>query len=183
MVGTSVSIEKFVKINDVNFKFFYQNFNIFFDDFIPDRGSDNLVPSDSQIYNWYKFIADNYPKIQPVRDLIENKSNKMHCLSLNKITIFPDNRTSNCRWHRYKQEDFNTKFEINDNAGMMQNFIDTQGCLSCEYYSRCGFRCFTQWDWKNRQKDMDICPMKAFFNHITSKEQSNRDQDLYIENI
>jgi sulfatase maturation enzyme AslB (radical SAM superfamily) len=172
LVGTKGSIKKFIQNDDVYFKHLYKHFNIYFDDFIPDAGADTSIPSDREFFEWYSFIAKNYPKIQPVAELIENKTNKMHCLSLNKITIFPDNRTSNCRWHRYKQSDFGTKLNMHDNAGMMQSFIDQNGCLSCEYFKRCGFRCFTQWDWKNRQRDMDICPMKAFFNELGDSHQS-----------
>lgn len=167
LVGTKQSIKKFITDSDVYFKYLYNNFNIFFDDFIPDNGADASVPTDQEFYEWYLFIAKNYPKIQPVADLLENKTNSMHCLSLNKVTIFPDNRTSNCRWYRYKQSDFGTKLNMKDNSGMMQNFIDEMGCLSCEFFSRCGFRCFTQWDWKNRVRDMDICPMKKFFYEVT----------------
>lgn len=174
LVGTSGSIEKFLKNDDPYFKYLYQNFSLYFDDFIPDQGADDSIPSDRELYNWYLFIAENYPRIQPVADLISNKTNKMHCLSLNKITIFPDNRTSNCRWHRYEQNDFGTKLDMHDNAGMMQNFIDQNGCLSCDHFQRCGFRCFTQWDWKNRKRDMEMCPMKAFFNRIVSKELSGK---------
>jgi len=172
LVGTTQSITAFMSDKDDYFKWLYATFTIYFDDFIPDKGSDDMVPSDSLLYSWYCFIADHYPKIAPVSDLITNESNTMHCLSLNKITIFPDNRTSNCRWHRYDQGDFNTKLDMHDNAGMMQTYIDELGCLSCEYYKRCGFRCFTQWDWKNRDADLTApkCPMKAFFNYITADE-------------
>lgn len=166
-VGTKPSIEKFLKNDDEYFKYLYNTFNIYFDDYIPDKGHDNLIPSDKLIYDWYVFMAENYPNIAPVNELLINENNQMHCLSLNKLTIFPDNKTSNCRWHRYDQNDFNTEFNIHDNAGMMQNFMDSNGCLSCEYFKRCGLSCFTQWDWKNRVKDMDICKMKAFFNFVT----------------
>lgn len=168
-VGTVESITNFMKDDDDYFKWLYSNFNIYFDDFIPDKGTDEMLPPDSMIYEWYKFIADKYPKIAPVADLLKNDTNEMHCLSLNKLTIFPDNRTSNCRWHRYDQDDFNTTLDMADNAGMMQTFVDDQGCLSCEYFQRCGLRCFTQSDWRNRQRDMSDprCPMKAFFNYVT----------------
>ena len=170
LVGTVEAIRIFMEDKDKYFKeYLYPTYNIYFDDFIPDKGLDASLPPDSMIYEWYKFIADNYPKINPVATLLENDFNEMHCLSLNKLTIFPDNRTANCRWHRYDQDDFITKFDIHDNAGMMQTYIDEQGCLSCEYYQRCGLRCFTQTDWRNRERDMQDpkCPMKAFFNYVT----------------
>jgi len=177
-VGTTQSIKKFMNNDYEFFKWLYNNFSIYFDDYIPDKGFDYLVPPDSMIYNWYKFIADNYPKIAPVHDLLINDHNQMHCLSLNKLTIFPDGSTANCRWDRYDQTDFVTKYERDDNAGMMQRFIDDNGCLSCEYFNRCGFRCFTQWDWRTREKDMGMCPMKAVFNYVTKGEQWVQSQTL-----
>jgi len=59
--------------------------------------------------------------------------------------------------------------DIHDNAGMMQTYIDEEGCLTCEYFQKCGLRCFVQADWRNRNRDMQNpkCPMKAFFNYIT----------------
>lgn len=176
LVGTVSSIKEFMKDEDDYFKWLYEIFNVYFDDFIPDKGSDDEIPSDSLTYEWYKFIADHYPKINPVRTLLENEKNEMHCLSLNKLTIFPDNRTSNCRWHRYDQGDFNTEFDIHNNAGMMQNYLEENQCLSCEYFNRCGFRCFTQWDWRNRNKDMNMCMMKAFFNYITKGVEWKREK-------
>ena len=154
--------------DDEYFKYLYSRFNIYFDSFIPEKGTDDMMPSDSLIYEWYKFMADKYPKIRPVSTLLANEKNDMTCLSLNKITIFPDNRTSNCRWHQYDQNDFKTEYNIDDNAGMMQAHLDEQGCLSCEYFQKCGLRCFTQADWRNRKQDMSNpkCPMKAFYNYV-----------------
>ena len=166
-VGTKKSILSFINNDDVYFDYLYDTFPIYFDDFIPDKGSDESIPSDTLMYEWYMYVATHYPKISPMAELISNENNPMHCLSLNKITIFPNNSTSNCRWYRYDQNDFNTELDMHDNSGMMQNYLDELGCLSCDYYQRCGFRCFTQWDWKNRKSDMNTCPMKSFFNEIT----------------
>jgi hypothetical protein len=171
LVATSESVKRVLLDDDEYFKWLYDNFTLYFDDFIPDKGSDHMIPTDSELYEFNCFIADNYPEITPIKELVENTENKMHCLSLNKVTIFPDNRTSNCRWHRYDQDDFNTEFDISDNTGMMQTYMETQGCMSCEYFSRCGLRCFTQADWRGRVRDMDICSMKAFFNYTTKGEK------------
>lgn len=170
LVGTIPSIHEFMKDRDEYFKNeLYGKYNAYFDSYIPEHDFDDLMPPDSLMYKWYKFMADTYPKLKPVSNLIGNQENAMKCLSLNKITIFPDNTTSNCRWDRYVQDDFNTKMDIHDNAGMMQTYIDEEGCLTCEYFQKCGLRCFVQADWRNRNRDMQNpkCPMKAFFNYIT----------------
>lgn len=169
LVATKQAIQSLIAGADPFFDTLYAQYELFFDDFIPDKGSEWQLPSDTELLGFYKVIADRYPNIHPIKELIENSHNEMHCLSLNKITIFPDNRTSNCRWHRYDQGDFNTEFNIHDNTGMMQRFMDENGCLDCQFFSRCGFRCYTQWDWKTREKDLGDCVMRAFFTHLESR--------------
>lgn len=173
LVATKQAIKALLDGGDPFFDTLYANYTLFFDDFIPDKGSEWQIPSDTELLQFYKHIANRYPKVHPIKELIENEQNEMHCLSLNKITIFPDNRTSNCRWHRYDQSDFNTEFDIHDNAGMMQRFMDENGCLSCPYFARCGFRCYTQWDWRTRERDLGGCVMKAFFDFLTNDHSSS----------
>lgn len=166
LVATKQAIQSLLTNADPFFDTLYAQYELFFDDFIPDKGSEWQLPTDSELLSLYKHIADKYPKIHPIKEMIEREQNEMHCLSLNKITIFPDNRTSNCRWHRYDQGDFNTEFNIADNSGMMQRFMDENGCLGCRFFSKCGFRCYTQWDWKNRVRDTEDCVMRLFFTHL-----------------
>ncbi|MFP5387149.1 MAG: hypothetical protein ACLGHN_13805, partial [Bacteriovoracia bacterium] len=56
LVGTKHSIKVFMEDKDPYFKYLYQNFNLFFDDFIPDKGADLSIPSDREFYEWYLFI-------------------------------------------------------------------------------------------------------------------------------
>lgn len=172
LVATKQAIEALTSGSDPFFDTLYQQYELFFDDFIPDKGSEWQLPTDTELLKFYKFVADNYPEIHPIKELIENERNEMHCLSLNKLTIFPDNRTSNCRWHRYDQGDFNTEFNIHDNTGMMQRFMDENGCLGCQYFSRCGFRCYTQWDWRTRVRDLNDCVMRSFFNYLADDNRT-----------
>lgn len=167
MVATVPSINKFMEDKDEYFHYLYEKFdNFYFDDYIPDKGFDHLIPSDSLYLEFLKFVYHNYPDINPIADLIKNDKNHMHCLSLNKVTIFPDNSTSNCRWDRYTVEDFNTPLNRKDNASMMQAYMDEHGCLSCKWWNKCGFRCYTQWDWKNRERDLPDCIMRMWFNYM-----------------
>jgi hypothetical protein len=171
MVATVPSIEKFMEDKDEYFHYLYEKFdNFYFDDYIPDKGFDHLIPSDSLYLEFLKFVYHNYPDINPMKDLISKDKNHMHCLSLNKVTIFPDNSTSNCRWDRYTPEDFNTPLHRKDNASMMQAYMNEHGCLSCRWWDKCGFRCYTQWDWKNRERDLPDCIMRMWFNYMEKIE-------------
>ena len=166
LVATKQAIDKLLAEEDPFFDVMYSKFELYFDDFIPDKGSEWQIPSDSEVLKFYKFLAKKYPKIHPIAGIIANGSNSMHCLALNKVTIFPDNRTSNCRWHRYDQDDFTTEFNIHDNTGMMQRFMDENGCLSCKFFDKCGFRCYVQWDWATRIRDTEECMMRMFLSHV-----------------
>ena len=173
MVATTISIEKFMADEDEYFHYLYEKFdNFYFDDYIPDKGYDYMIPSDSLYLEFLKFTYHNYPNINPIKDLIYKDNNHMHCLSLNKVTIFPDNSTSNCRWDRYTPSDFNTPLHRKDNASMMQAYMDEHGCLSCKWWDKCGFRCYTQWDWKNRERDLPDCVMRLWFNYMDKTPQN-----------
>ena len=174
LVATTDSINALFN-GDEYFDYLYENFDLFFDDFIPDPGYDHMVPADSLYLEFMKFIADNYPNVNPYKELIENETNQMHCMSLNKLTIFPDNTTANCRWDRYKKSDFNHAYIRKDNTNLMKAYMDEVGCLSCQYFNRCGFRCYTQWDWKNRARDLPtgVCPIREFFNYVGDIDQTS----------
>jgi hypothetical protein len=174
MVATTESIHKFMNMalnGDSYFEYLYEKFdNFYFDDYIPDKGEDHQIPSDSLYLRFLKFIYKNYPDIHPFSALIKDEKNEMHCMALNKVTIFPDNTTSNCRWNRYTEDDFNTPLNRSDNTSMMQNYMEEYGCLSCKWYNKCGFRCYTQWDWKNRVRDLPDCVMRMWFNYMEKHE-------------
>ena len=131
MVATVDSINAFLNVlGDPYFHYLYETFDhLYFDDYIPDKGEDHQIPSDSLFLSFLKHVR-NFPKIGPYNELLVRESNDMHCLSLNKITIFPDDTTSNCRWDRYTKEDFITPYNRHDNAGMMARYIDENGCFS-----------------------------------------------------
>jgi len=149
----------------------YPNFETFFDFFIPDKGSNHMIPEDSLLLEFYKWTTLNFPNINPINDMINSKeqSQSMSCLSLNKVTIFPDNSTSNCRWKRYTNEDYINELIYEDNSNMINDYLHTHNCFSCEYYQKCPFRCFTQWSWKGRIRDVEGCVNKHFFDFL--KEQ------------
>ena len=174
MVATVPSIERYMADDDEYFHYLYDKFdNFYFDDYIPDKGFDHLIPSDSRYLDFLTFTFHNYPDINPIADLIRNENNHRHCMALNKVTIFPNNSISNCRWNRYTESDFNTPLNRQDNASMMQSYMDEHGCLSCKWWNKCGFRCYTQWDWKNRERDLPDCVMRMWFNYMDRIKSGN----------
>lgn len=151
----------------------YLEKDIYLDTFIPDESTSHLIPSDDEYLELLKLVTERYPNLQPYSDVLESiatgESVPMSCMSLNKVTIFPDNSTSNCRWKRYSQSNFKNELKYEDNTNMMKDHLDTYNCLSCQFFKQCPMRCFTQWSWLEREKNNN-CVMSEWFLWLKTKE-------------
>ena len=161
-VLTKVSIRQLLNQNDTFFDYLYQNYPLYFDYYVPENGANVLMPSDQEILEAYLYIAKKYPQINPVKDLLENESNKMTCYSLNKLTLLPNGREVKCRYMNYEEKQFNTKVDYSSNENIIEAHLNENECLTCEWFGRCGFRCFVQADWAKREKT-PRCLFKTFF--------------------
>ena len=161
-VLTKPAIKFLISSNDPYFDYLYERFPLYFDFYVPENHAAILMPSDQDILDAYSFIAKKYPKVSPVKELLENSQNKMTCYSLNKLTLLPDNREVKCRYLNYKPGDFKSEVDYSTNDNIILNYVQENECLSCDWYSRCGFRCFVQADWSRREK-LSRCLFKSFF--------------------
>lgn len=175
-VVTKQAIRKLIDEGDPYFHYLYNNFEIFMDNFIPDVDTSHMVPSDDEHLEFLKFMSSNYSSVHPISRIVNiYKHNspltvvKMDCMSLNKVTIFPDNSTSNCRWKRYEQKDFINDLVYEDNSNMMLDFMNTNDCLNCRFYQKCPFTCYTQWSWKDRERSIG-CVNKKWFEYLEKKD-------------
>lgn len=173
-VATKPAIRKLIDEGDEYFDYLYNNFEIFVDNFIPDVDTIHLIPTDDEHLEFLKFMSLRYSSIHPIAEIVNKYKHpemnntqivKMSCLSLNKITIFPDNTWSNCRWRRYKQENFKNQLVYEDNSNMVVDFLNENNCFSCKYYNNCPFSCFTQWSWKQRERSPG-CTNKKWFDFL-----------------
>lgn len=162
-VLTSPAIKNFIEGHDPFFEKIKNDFVLYFDYYVPEeKNCTELMPSDKELYDAFVYAATHYPNIYPVRDWLENKSNKMTCYSLNKITILPDGKKVTCRYLSYADGSFKNTLDYNSNANIISSYLDKNECLSCIYYERCTFRCFVQADWVRRE-EMEGCLYKHFF--------------------
>jgi MoaA/NifB/PqqE/SkfB family radical SAM enzyme len=162
-VLTKPAIEFMLTQKDEYFEYLYQHYPLYFDFYVPEAGANVLMPSDDEILEAYRFVAKNFPQVSPVKELLENDMNKMTCYSLNKLTLLPDNREVKCRYLNYKDGDFKNPVDYKSNDNIILSFVEENQCLSCEWYNKCGFRCFVQADWAKR-KSSSTCMFKTFFN-------------------
>ncbi len=161
-VLTRPAIKKILTKTDRLFEHLYDNYHLYFDYYVPELSAEKMMPSEQQILDVMLFIADKYPKVSPIKDLLENDTNKMTCYSLNKLTLLPDNREVKCRYIDYEEDVFETKIDYSNNDAIIQSHLDRAGCFECKWFDKCQFRCFVQADYAKLER-LDVCLFKTFF--------------------
>lgn len=168
-VMTRPSIRKLLDDKDKYFKeVLYPSFPLYFDWYVPEATANKMMPSEQEMLDALLFMAKHYPKMEPVKSLLENEQNQMTCYSLNKVTILPDGKEVTCRYLKYDEDKFINPVDYLSNANIVQAHLDRHDCLSCKYYARCQFRCFVQADWKEQER-LPECFMKTFFDETVGK--------------
>jgi radical SAM protein with 4Fe4S-binding SPASM domain len=182
MVLTGPTIRKFLDPNTDRsyFDYLYQNgYPLSFDYYTPESNAALLVPSDEELLMFFLEVAKTYPEVEPMKDWLNNEFNQMSCMSLNKITILPNNRMVTCRQLAYKPEDFQNTIHYESNANIIQSFITKKECLTCPYFSRCGFSCFVLDDhvYFSRKQKLNECLYKIMFRKIEAQNGLNNQTD------
>lgn len=162
------SIRKLLEDKDRFFReVLYPRFPLYFDWYVPEGSADKMLPSEKEMLEALRYVADHYPNVAPVKDLLQNEHNTMTCFSLNKVTILPSGREVTCRYLDYQPEQFETPIDHSTNAAIIQAHLDRHDCLSCKWYDRCSFRCFVQADWVGLEREPQ-CIFKTFFDEKVS---------------
>lgn len=164
-VMTKPTIQFLLNQNDPYFEYLYGQFPIYFDFYVPEKTARFLMPSDQDMLDAYLFLAKRYPKVSPVKELLTRRENRMTCYSLNKLTLLPSGKEVKCRYLKYETHEFNNPIDYSSNENIVTAHLEENGCLSCEWFERCSFRCFVQADWSTRVKTPD-CFFKTFFAEV-----------------
>lgn len=168
-VLTKPAIRKILFKEDRFFKeVLYNNYTLYFDYYVPELGADKMMPSEQEMLDCMVFIAENYPEIYPVKDLILRERNKMTCYSMNKTTILPSGREVTCRYMEYQPVQFLSKVDYSSNSNIIEAHLERNKCLNCKWFDRCAFRCFVQADWAELERTEE-CLFREFFNRMDAK--------------
>lgn len=173
LVASRHNMFKLQDDGDKYFEYLYNNFPCYWDQITPGPTVPNiLVPSEREMFEFNKFLLDNFPRCTNLEAFTNNKSlNKMSCPSVNKLLIEANNRTSSCRIHQHEaSKDFISPI-TDTNDPIIEKFLADHDCMSCEYYHRCPFSCFVRNDWKRLERDFDGCVYKETFKYADAKSQ------------
>lgn len=141
VVITKQNIEVFLNDReDPQVKEMCEDFDVYFDHYIPSERYTEHQPTESAIRQLYLKLAKKYRKSYPIRAWKENRFNDTTCRSTKIIN--KDGVVTTC-WSEAGKDSI-----LDEGAGLKakheaeERFIEHYGCLSCEYYQRCGLRCF-----------------------------------------
>lgn len=173
MVITKQAIRKFLN-RDLNtlgqFEELAKNYRIELDYYVPTSTADYMMPSDTELRDFFIFMVDNFPNVGFIEAWIKSKVNPISCGSLNKMTVMPDGSLLTCRQPAYEESEFNKEIIPNSNSNIIEDFMGKNECLSCEYYDRCTLSCFVMSDHKSFRKELDYCFYKDVHKYIQEKK-------------
>lgn len=136
-------------------------FDVYFDHYIPSELYVQHQPDENLISQLYINLNKRYPNSYPIKDWKENVVNETTCRSTKIIT--KDGVISTC-WSEAGKDailDEGKGLRAKDKAETA--FVEQYGCFSCEYYSRCGLRCFLHHSFIEGNHD---CQIKEMFSQI-----------------
>jgi radical SAM protein with 4Fe4S-binding SPASM domain len=155
VILTAPNIRKFMNNQVPHFDYLYENFQIFFDYYTPEKNFELMQPKDSELRDMFEFLVEHYPKAHPVCDFINSERNAMTCQST--YTIKQDGRAGRCTILLSDHQ----KESATHTAGEMEHkFISKMDCLSCEFFERCGLGCFLSNHFNGPSRTMNECWLK-----------------------
>jgi hypothetical protein len=172
-IMTAQSI-KSVKTDDY-FSYLYDNFLIDWDSLWPskyDKLNRLLMPKESELFDFYKWLIDNYPNCLNVEHFITEKPlMKMTCTRGNNMTILQDNTIPRgCSGSAFVQDRKTSDENVQE---VVLNFFKTYNCFECQYFKKCPFTCFVKQDYKYIEHDLGDCVFKKTFEYVEEKNKND----------
>lgn len=135
-----------------------QGFNIDYDYYMPTTWADQMMPSDRDLLNVFRYMIWKWPHMSKLEPWVGDEPviGTLTCGSLNKITILPDGTITNCRHLNYDQKDFETKIFNESNSGMILNYLHKKQCLNCPFFQECPLSCFVMSDHKKFNGNLEL---------------------------
>ena len=167
MLITKPMIKFHLEQGDPYFKHLYdEGYEIYFDYYTPDQHAKYFMPSDTELFKFFKYIIDNYPQCSPVREWIFNKRNYASCRT-SKL-ILQDGTLCQCGNLVQDPKDlvmYSSPIKKKDNSIIENKFLEKYNCASCEFLDRCTLGCFMNHDYKWRE-ELDECVYKLTHRYI-----------------
>lgn len=163
VVITKQNIQLFLEGREgPEFAWMCDKYDVYFDHYIPSQLYTFHQPDEDLISAMYLALNEKYPNSYPIKDWKENVINETTCRSTKIIN--KDGVISTC-WSEAGKDAILDEAEglIAKDAAEVA-FVEHYDCFSCEYYTRCGLRCFLH-DTVLGEKSK-VCSIKTMFSKI-----------------
>lgn len=163
VVITRQNIQLFLSDNEgKEFEWLCRTFDVYFDHYIPSERYEEHQPTESQIRQLYLKLAQKYPNSYPIKAWKEQRFNDTTCRSTKIIN--KDGVVTTCWSEAGKDAVLDEGKGLAAKHAAEERFIEHYNCLSCEYYQRCGLRCFLHHSFiEGSSKE---CEIKLLFDEI-----------------
>lgn len=141
VVITRQNIDVFLKGQEgPEFAVLCAGFNVYFDHYIPSERFEEHQPSEHAISDLYLVLNDRYPNSYPIKAWKEQRFNATTCRSTKIINT--DGVVTTCWSEAGKDAILDEGKGLAAKQAAEDRFLEKYNCLACEYYTRCGLRCF-----------------------------------------
>lgn len=147
---------------DAQVNWMVEEFDLYFDHYIPSERYEEHQPTESQIRQLYLKLAKKYPLSHPIAAWKNQRFNDTTCRSTKIIN--KDGVVTTCWSEAGKDAVLDEGKGLVAKQAAEERFIEHYGCLSCEYYQRCGLRCFLHHSFV--EGSTTECEIKLLFDEI-----------------
>lgn len=139
-----------------------EKYAVYFDHYIPSNMYEYIQPDEDLISQLYILLNEKYPNSFPIKSWKQNQFNETTCRSTKIIN--KDGIVTTCWSEAGKDSILDEQEGLEAKAAAEEAFIEKYDCFSCEYYSRCGMRCFLHHSFI--QNSNNICQIKVMYDKI-----------------
>lgn len=141
VVITKQNIESFLAGGEGSeFDYLCANYTVYFDHYIPSKLYKQIQPDEDLISRLYLHLNDRYPESHPIKGWKESEWNDTTCRSTKIVN--KEGVVTTCWSEAGKDSILDEAEGLKAKDDAETRFIERYNCFACEYYRRCGMRCF-----------------------------------------
>ena len=162
IILTAPNIYKFLDNDVPGFDYLYENFNVYFDYYTPEKNASINCPTDEELLRIFKHLSIKYPKVSPIDKYLTGNTRKNLTCQRTKV-IAANGEIGHCNLlvggnYQSMADDSREKMEA--------KWIEGFNCLMCDYFDRCGLGCFQENHILPEKTTMEQCWLKDYWSFL-----------------
>jgi radical SAM protein with 4Fe4S-binding SPASM domain len=172
VVLTKQNIDKFLKEQTPFFDYIYENFDVYFDHYTPEKNVNVVLPKDVDLKAMTLYMYNNWPNAYPYKNYSLKVKKNMTCMDT--YTIMPDGRYGKCDIllsSSLPEKTIPIKFiKVETKSQLEEKWFADYNCLECDQFYRCSLGCFLS-NHINSSRTQENCWLKEVYDYIDLKNE------------